>query len=107
MKYSTINLGNNSIEIHNSSFGKETIKVNNKIVSSKRSFGGAEHIFPIIENNKEVECRIRLGYGRGGITYDFYKGNEPIIVSSKSNLIPTIFIISLCIIVIGIISKFI
>ncbi|MBS9767124.1 MAG: hypothetical protein KGV44_06255 [Flavobacteriaceae bacterium] len=107
MKYSTINLGNNSIEIHNSAFGKETIKVNNKIVSSKRSLRGAEHTFSIMENNKEVKCKISLGYGRGGVTYDFYKGNEPIIVSSKDNLIPTILIISLCIITIGIISRFI
>ena len=38
MKFTTIYLEENIIEIHNSFLGKETIKVNNKIVSEIRSF---------------------------------------------------------------------
>ncbi|WP_154199772.1 hypothetical protein [Ancylomarina sp. 16SWW S1-10-2] len=38
MKFTTIYLEGNTIEVHNSFLGKETIKVNNKIISEKRSF---------------------------------------------------------------------
>jgi hypothetical protein len=41
MKFTAIYLEENIIEIHNSFLGKETIKVNNEIVSEIRSFFGA------------------------------------------------------------------
>ncbi len=87
MKYSTINLGQNSIEIHNSLLGKETIKVNGNIVSSEYSMFGADHFFTIREDGRTVECKITIGYSWSGVVYDFYKDNRPIIISSKTNFL--------------------
>jgi hypothetical protein len=81
MKFTTIYLEENSIEIHNSFLGKETIKVNNKIVSEIRSFFGAEHNFKINENENIVDCRIIIGFSLHGVVFNLYKNNKPIIIS--------------------------
>lgn len=80
MKYYTIELGENTIEIYNSVFGKETIKVNGKIVSNKYAIFGAEHFFHILENGKEVKCKIDIG---GFVGFKFYKDDKPVIISQK------------------------
>ncbi len=54
MKYATIYSNGNKIEILNSCFGKETIKINDKTISKKLSFTGGEHEFSI----KEKEIKI-------------------------------------------------
>lgn len=81
MKFTTIYLGENKIEIHNSLLGKETIKVNGEVVSGKFSVTGAEHLFPITENETAVNCKIRIGYGLSGVVFDLYKNNQPVIQS--------------------------
>ncbi|MDI6034274.1 hypothetical protein QLS91_14435 [Flavobacterium sp. LB2P84] len=48
MKFTTINLGDNKIEVFNSFMAKETIVLNGKIVSEKRSITGATHHFKMI-----------------------------------------------------------
>lgn len=104
MKFTTIYLENNKIEIFNSIQGKETIKVNNEIVSSKYSFFGAEHNFSIIENGMESPCKIVLGLGLNGTVFDFYKNGNPVIESPKSGCLGIIIIIFIAGIVIGILS---
>ena len=84
MRITTIFLDENKIEIYNSIFGKETIKVNDKIVSEKHSLFGAKHIFNIIENGNSVECMIDIGLSINGVVFDLHKANNPIIVSPKN-----------------------
>lgn len=91
MKFSTIHLGNNKIEIFNSFMGKETIKLNGEIVSEKKSITGAKHNFKIIENDQKVDCKLILGYGANGVVMDLYKDNIAIIESPKSSLLAILF----------------
>jgi hypothetical protein len=81
MKFTTIYLEENIIEIHNSFLGKETIKVNNEIVSEISSFFGAEHSFKINENDNITDCRIIIGFSLNGVVFNLYKNNKPIIIS--------------------------
>jgi len=85
MKISTIYLDKNKIEIYNTLLGDETIKVNGETVSNKYSITGAEHVFPIIENGKTVNCSIRLGLGLSGVVYDLHKDRQPIIESTRGS----------------------
>ncbi|MEQ8523377.1 hypothetical protein [Gracilimonas sp.] len=83
MKYTTVHLGDNKIELFNSFLGKETIKVNGEVVSSIYSLLGAEHRFSIREDGKDVECSIQFGFGMNGVVFDLYKDKTPIIESEK------------------------
>jgi len=111
MKFTTIYLEANKIEILNSILGRETIKVNGEIVSTKFSISGAEHLFPISENGITANCRLRMGFGYSGVVFDLYKNNKPIVESPKSGFlifIITAFFITLFIgLVIGIIKYFV
>ena len=104
MKYSTIKLGNNKIEIFNSFIGRESIKLNGKIVSEKSSIGGAEHSFTMLENDQKVDCKLNLGYGANGVVMDLYVDNIAIIESPRSSLllIVTILIFAITIVAIQI-----
>lgn len=84
MKFTTIYLGDNKIEIFNSLIGKERITVNGEEVSSKFSITGAEHHFEISENGENSQCKIITGLGANGVVIDFYKDDKPIIESPKS-----------------------
>jgi len=84
MKYTTLYLEENTIEIHNSIWGKETIIVNGEIVSSKYSFFGAKHIFNSTENNKEVAWVLEIGMSMRGVTFNLHKDGIPVIVSHKN-----------------------
>ncbi len=83
MKYTTIHLGDNKIELYNSLMGKETIKVNGEIVSSKYSMLGAEHPFTIREDGTKVNCTVQFGFGMNGVVFDLYKEGSPIVESEK------------------------
>lgn len=104
MKHVTINLEENKIEFFNTILGKETIKVNGKIVSEKRSITGTEHNFTITENANEVPYKFTTGYGINGVIFNLYKNGEPIIESPKSNVLLIVLIIILVIPVFGVIS---
>jgi len=96
MKYFTINLGENKIEVHNSLFGRERIKVNDKIVSDIFSIFGGKHHFTIIENEKKVKCKIDIGLSFQGVVFNFYKDEKPVIVYNKNTfrtIITIVFII--------------
>ncbi|MGN8226013.1 hypothetical protein [Gracilimonas sp. BCB1] len=83
MKYTTIHLGDNKIELHNTLLGKETVKVNGEVVSSKYSMLGAEHPFTIHEDGKDVNCNVQFGFSMNGVVFDLYKDGSPIIESEK------------------------
>jgi len=87
MKFSTIQLGNNKIEIFNSFLGKETIIVNGKIASEKNSIRGAKHTFKMLENDRQVNCKLNLGYGSNGVVMDLYVDNVAIIESPRSSFL--------------------
>jgi hypothetical protein len=94
MKYTTIYYENNKIEIYNSLLGKETIKVNDQVVSSKYSIFGANHIFSLKENEALNHYQIQISLGINGVVYDLYKNDKPIIESEKGGCM-TFIIISL------------
>ena len=55
MKYKEYNLNDNKIEFHNSIIGKETVLINNKIISQKYSILGTEHKFSIDGENYQLK----------------------------------------------------
>lgn len=93
MKFTTIYLEENKIEIFNSITGIETIKVNGEEVSSKFSITGAEHHFQISEDGINSNCRIVIGLGVNGAVIDFYKNEKPIIESPKSGCLVFLLIV--------------
>ena len=105
MKYTTVHLENNKIELFNSVFGKETIRVNNEIVSEKYSILGTEHLFKIKENENEVVCKLVTGFGFSGVVFDLYKDEKPIIESPKNSAIGILFIVFFTIIIIGAVDR--
>lgn len=92
MKFTTINLGNNKIEVFNSFIGRETIVLNGKVVSEKNSITGATHHFKMIENDQEVACKFIFGYGLNGVVMSLYKDNKPVIESQKSMFFGFVFL---------------
>jgi len=99
MRFTTIYLGENKIEVFNNLLGRETIKVNGEIVSRKFSIFGAEHIFTLKENEESIEHRIDFGFGFNGVVFSLYRENKPIIESPKNGclLFIAIFFIALTI----------
>lgn len=93
MKIITIYLDDNKIELYNSISGKETVLVNSEIVSSKRSICGGKHTFVILENGKEVECVLIIGFAFHGVTFNLYKAGKPIIESPNSVIPKTLIVI--------------
>jgi hypothetical protein len=99
MKYTTVHLDDNKIEVFNSFLGKETIKVNGEIVSEIYSIFGASHIFKIKENDQDVVCKLIIGYGFNGVVIDLYKDEKPIIESPKKGCL-TFFLIVFSIVIV-------
>ena len=84
MKITTISLGETHIEFHNALSGKETIKVNGEVVSSKFSFSGMDHVFQVNEGGVKVTYKLTSGTGMFGVMFSLYKNNMPIIESPKT-----------------------
>jgi len=85
MKFTSIYLGNNKIELFNSILGKETVTVNDAVVSEKSSFFGTDHNFTIKEDGYDSNCVLTTGMGFNGVVIDLYKNGKPVIESSKFN----------------------
>lgn len=76
----------NEIEIHNSWMGKETIKYNGEIMSSKYSFMGEQHEFAVLENDVWIDYIVEIGFANYGVGFNIYRNNEPLIEAlSKSS----------------------
>lgn len=93
MKFTTVHLGDNKIELFNTLLGKETVKVNGEVVSSTYSMLGAEHPFPIREDGKDIECIVQFGFGMNGVVFDLYKDKKPVIEAEKKGFISLFLII--------------
>ena len=106
MKFTTIYLDKNKIEIVSSFAGKETIKVNDEVVSQKYSAFGARHSFFITENGEKVACNLNMGYGLNGVVFDLYKNEKPIVVSEKSGCLPTLFVFILIALIYEVVKSF-
>jgi len=87
MKFTTVYLDENKIEIFNSILGRETIKVNGEVVSDKYSITGGEHLFSITENGTIANCKLRMGFGLNGVVFDLYKNKKPIVESPKNDFL--------------------
>ena len=107
MKFTTIYLDENKIEICNSILGRETIKVNGEIVSSKFSITGAEHVFSITENGTVADCKLKLGFGLNGVVFDLYKNNKPIVESPKNGCLILFVVVFFIALVIGLLKDFV
>ena len=66
-KILTITLGETIIEFHNTTFGKETIIVNDREVSSKKSISGTVHNFTVKESGENAHYELIKNI------YDFIK----------------------------------
>lgn len=93
MKFTTVYLDDNKIELFNSLLGKETVKVNDIVVSKIFSLLGAEHHFNIKENENDVPCKLVTGFGLNGVVIDLYKNEKPIIESPKNGCLGFLIII--------------
>lgn len=54
MKYITYTIENQTLEFYNTILGKESVVLNGKKISEKRSFFGTEHYFTIGEDNYSI-----------------------------------------------------
>jgi len=79
MKIISIYTNEHKIELFNGVGGKETLKVDGRIVSQKRSITGTEHHFKIEENGTEIPYKFITGLNMNGISISLYKNNEPVI----------------------------
>lgn len=84
MHITTIHLGETSIELYNSFWGRETVKVNGELVSSKYSFSGMEHIFFVNESGGEATYKLKTGLGLFGMYFNLYKNDLPVIESPRT-----------------------
>ena len=95
MKITTFYDNQNQIEYHNNGFGKETILLNGKDVSSKWSLFGSKHIF----TNDNDTYQLNTDYGLFGLIFTLKKNNTYIIKSQNSTL-SKIFIIIIAVYII-------
>jgi hypothetical protein len=80
MKYMSIYIDDIIIEVHNSWYCKEIIKVKGSVVSSKYSLFGAKHKFEINNNTYSIEFFM----GLAGIQFDLFRNDLPIVESAKN-----------------------
>lgn len=83
MNFAKVYNNEDVIQISNSLLGKETIRVNDEIVSEKSSLFGTTHYFDLYQNDEVIECSITTGFGFNGAVFDFHKGGLPIVESQK------------------------
>lgn len=80
MKIITLYSDEHDIELHNSILGKETVKINGKIISSKFSFFGTTHSFSVSSNGQEIPYKVRFRTGTP-VAFDVHRNGEPLIES--------------------------
>lgn len=83
MKVITVHFGESKIELRNTIWGKETILVNDKLVSSKyTAFGGTGHKFMVDEDGEEANYSVKYRMGFG-VAFDIWRNGEPVLESPK------------------------
>jgi len=101
MKVYTIYIKENIIEISNSFLGKETIKVNDRIVSSKYSLFGTNHNFNLTHENNVSNMELNTKLTPHGVLIDLFENGKPIIESSKTNWLRFLSILAVVVLVIS------
>ena len=79
MKFTTIYLDGNCIEVYNILLGKEIIKVNQKEVSARYSIFGGMHKFEVDGVSYEMSFQFTVH----GIAFDLLRNGQPVVVSAK------------------------
>ena len=73
----------NEISIHNNILGIETVKYNGEKVTSHFSFFGSTHHFSVIENNEEVDYKIKISLSVVvGITFSIWRNGRTLLLGS-------------------------
>lgn len=72
MKYADFIIDGKNIEFHNSILGKETIKIDNIIVSEKYSMFGTKHLFGLSSGDYELISSLQF-FSRAFVILDLYK----------------------------------
>lgn len=97
MKYITYTIENQTLEFYNSMLGKESVVLNGKKISEKRSFLGTEHYFTIGENNYSLRPNFDFS-AAWGVGFVLHKNGLPFKVTKatvKKNIWLTVaFLIS-------------
>ena len=93
-KVTTITLGETKIEFHNTMFGKETIIVNDREVSSKKSISGTVHNFTVKESGEVAHYEFKTGLNLNGIAVSLYRNGNPVIESPSRGKIGLWLILS-------------
>ena len=91
MQYIKYRSGNTIIEFVNSISGKETVKVNGQIVSTKSSIFGTQHHFKVVENGEPARYMLRTKIGGPTLVLidlkrngDYILQNEPVYPGSMT-----------------------
>ena len=82
MKYAEYKINNNTVSIHNSIIGVESICVNGKKVSNGFSFFGRDHFFKIGEDRYTIRPYLTLK-NFTGIAFAAYKNGLPVTFENK------------------------
>ncbi|PSL03986.1 hypothetical protein [Cecembia rubra] len=93
MKYSTLFFHGQKIEVFNSWLGKEIIKINGEVKSSKYSVFGTTHHFQFEDakgDSHEFQLSFRINFT--GIVLDVYLDKQPVIVSPNNSNWATLFL---------------
>jgi len=65
----TITYGGHTIQLPGmSQTGKEGIRYDGRVVSSKHSMVGSTHIFSVTENGEELQCEVEIGLRWHGLS---------------------------------------
>lgn len=100
-KITSVTLGETCIEFYNSLMGRETILVNGKQVSSKKSLWGTEHNFRIKESGQDVQYKLVTGLNSNGVAVSLYRDGIAVIESPTRGSVWRMVIIVLVIMALG------
>ena len=98
MKVVTFQVDGHKIELYNSWLGKETVKVDDQIVSSAYSMWGMSHKFNL-EEDAQHQYRIETSIGGypSMVNINLYRNDEALVIwhNSRSGMIILFFLVGL------------
>ena len=101
MKFTTIYLDGNCIEVYNTLLGKEIIKVNQKVVSARYSIFGGLHKFEVDGVSYEMSFHFTVH----GIAFDLIRNGKAIVESNKGGCFVIIGLIVISVLVFKLIFR--
>ncbi|MFD0796653.1 hypothetical protein ACFQZJ_04220 [Maribacter chungangensis] len=82
MKYITYTIEDQTLEFYNSILGRESVVLNGKKISEKRSFFGTEHYFTIGEDNYSIRPSLDFS-SIWGIGFKLHRNGLPLNISGQ------------------------